>query len=146
MSDQTGVTLTAAAYIKVNDHLVIHDRPCKVVDKRKSKTGKHGGCKIHFAGVDIFTGNRHEIIYKVGDNVSIPIITKTYYQLIDITSEKQPDGSIISFCVLEHDGKLREDLMLPATPWGELVRLGFNNGDEVKVMVMSALGTEQIII
>ncbi|XWV25844.1 eukaryotic translation initiation factor 5A [Tupanvirus soda lake] len=38
-----------AINIKLGDHIVIDKVfPCKIVEKRVSKTGKHGGCKNKF--------------------------------------------------------------------------------------------------
>lgn len=39
---------------------MIQEHPCKIVAMSTSKTGKHGGAKVHLVGVDIFTDKKHE--------------------------------------------------------------------------------------
>lgn len=34
-------------------HVVIKNRPCKIVDMSTSKTGKHGHAKVNLVGIDV---------------------------------------------------------------------------------------------
>merc|ERR1712062_539140 len=44
--------------LRKNGHVMIKDRPCKIVEMSTSKTGKHGHAKVHMVGIDIFTGKK----------------------------------------------------------------------------------------
>jgi hypothetical protein len=41
------------------------------MELRRSKTGKHGGCKISFVALAIFTGKKYEEMYNSTDKVDI---------------------------------------------------------------------------
>jgi translation elongation factor P/translation initiation factor 5A len=46
-----------------------------------SKTGKHGGAKIHLTAIDIFTGRKYEEIFSSTENIDVPIVAKGEYQV-----------------------------------------------------------------
>ncbi|KAI4386390.1 hypothetical protein MLD38_004325 [Melastoma candidum] len=50
-----------------------------------SKTGKHGHSKCHFVAVDIFNGKKLEDIVPPPHNCDVPRVTRTDYQLTDIS-------------------------------------------------------------
>ncbi|CAJ2648054.1 eukaryotic translation initiation factor 5A-1-like isoform X2 [Cicer arietinum] len=76
-----------AGTIRKNGHIVIKNRPCKVVEVSTSKTGKHGHAKCHFVGIDIFTGKKLEDIVPSSHNCDVPHVNRTDYQLIDISED-----------------------------------------------------------
>lgn len=43
------------------------------------KTSKHGGCKFHFVGIDIFNGNKYITMHKSIESVKVPVVTKIDY-------------------------------------------------------------------
>ena len=57
--------------LRKNGHVVIKDRPCKIVDMSTSKTGKHGHAKCHFVGIDIFTAKKLEDIVPSSHNCDV---------------------------------------------------------------------------
>jgi translation initiation factor 5A len=73
-----------------------------------SKTGKHGHRKCHFYGTHIFTNKKIEDINTSNHHVSVPVVDKKEYLLLDIQEEDQ-------FCTLFSDEteRTREDLKLP---------------------------------
>jgi len=145
MNSGTNITYTNAFSIKVNDYLVINKRPCKIVNVKHSKTGKHGGCKCHFVGIDIFTSRKYETIHMSTDNVEIPIVTKKDYQLCDINREEQDNGNELFFCSLNYNGNLREDLVIPKGDLESQIMVAFAYGSDIEVTVMTAMGEEKII-
>ena len=78
--------------------------PCKVIDVCWSKCGKHGHAKISVMGKDIFTQKRYEDCIPTGHNIEVPVITKTWVDLLNIDEdgivsfydqEKEKEGEII---------------------------------------------------
>ncbi|KGN62994.1 eukaryotic translation initiation factor 5A-2 [Cucumis sativus] len=127
-----------AGTIRKNGYIVIKGRPCKVVEVSTSKTGKHGHAKCHFVAIDIFTGKKVEDIVPSSHNCDVPEVTRTDYQLIDISE----DGFV---SLLTDNGSTKDDLRLP-TDESLLTQIkdGFAEGKDLVVSVMSAMGEEQI--
>nr|CAD1841295.1 unnamed protein product [Ananas comosus var. bracteatus] len=127
-----------AGTIRKNGYIVIKARPCKVVEVSTSKTGKHGHAKCHFVGIDIFTAKKLEDIVPSSHNCDVPHVTRTDYQLIDISE----DGFV---SLLTENGNTKDDLRLP-TDDSLLTQIkeGFAEGKDLVVSVMSAMGEEQI--
>ena len=80
-SGASGTYPMQAGLVRKNGHMVIKDRPCKVIDVSTSKTGKHGHAKCHFVAIDIFTGKKMEDLVPSSHNLSVPVVTRTEYQV-----------------------------------------------------------------
>eukprot|EP00178_Gracilaria_changii_P001634 TRINITY_DN122_c0_g1_i2.p1 TRINITY_DN122_c0_g1~~TRINITY_DN122_c0_g1_i2.p1 ORF type:complete len:211 (-),score=46.83 TRINITY_DN122_c0_g1_i2:1991-2623(-) len=129
-----------AGALKKGAHVVIKGFPCKIVDYSTSKTGKHGHAKANIVGVDIFTGKKYEDISPSSHNMMSPIVTRKDYQLIDVDEE--------GFVTLMDDKhETRSDLRLDVD--GEEVHKkckdDFDEGKDLIVTVLSALGIEKVI-
>merc|ERR1712039_39837 len=122
--------------IKKGGYVVIKEKPCKVVETSTSKTGKHGHAKVHMVGIDIFTGKKCEEICPSTHNMNVPNVNRTEYMLLDIS-----DDDFLS--LMMPDGSTKEDLKIQEGEIGEKLREAFNNGKEVTVQVLSAMGMEQ---
>nr|GMD81482.1 eukaryotic translation initiation factor 5A-4 [Ipomoea batatas] len=127
-----------AGTIRKNGYIVIKSRPCKVVEVSTSKTGKHGHAKCHFVAIDIFNGKKLEDIVPSSHNCDVPHVNRTDYQLIDISE----DGFV---SLLTENGNTKDDLRLPTDEalLGQ-IRGGFDEGKDLILTVMSAMGEEQI--
>jgi len=44
-----------ASHIKKNKYIMLKGHPCKIVDVKTSKTGKHGHMKVNITGMDVLT-------------------------------------------------------------------------------------------
>ncbi|XP_068651738.1 eukaryotic translation initiation factor 5A-1/2-like [Aristolochia californica] len=127
-----------AGTIRKNGYIVIKGRPCKVVEVSTSKTGKHGHAKCHFVGIDIFNGKKLEDIVPSSHNCDAPHVNRTDYQLIDISE----DGFV---SLLTENGNTKDDLRLPTDDsLLSQIKSGFEEGKDIVVTVMSAMGEEQI--
>ncbi|CAA3007458.1 eukaryotic translation initiation factor 5A-2 [Olea europaea subsp. europaea] len=127
-----------AGTIRKNGYIVIKGRPCKVVEVSTSKTGKHGHAKCHFVGIDIFTAKKLEDIVPSSHNCDVPHVNRTDYQLIDISE----DGFV---SLLTENGNTKDDLKLPTDEnLLSQIKAGFEEGKDLVVSVMSAMGEEQI--
>jgi translation elongation factor IF5A len=127
-----------AGTIRKNGYIVIKNRPCKVVEVSTSKTGKHGHAKCHFVAIDIFTSKKLEDIVPSSHNCDVPHVNRTDYQLIDISE----DGYV---SLLTDNGSTKDDLKLPNDDTLlQQIKSGFDDGKDLVVSVMSAMGEEQI--
>uniref|UniRef100_A0A251RWG2 Putative translation elongation factor IF5A n=1 Tax=Helianthus annuus TaxID=4232 RepID=A0A251RWG2_HELAN len=95
-----------AGTVRKGGHIVIKNRACKVVEVSTSKTGKHGHAKCHFVAIDIFNGKKLEDIVPSSHNCDVPHVSRTDYQLIDISE----DGFV---SLLTENGNTKDDLKLP---------------------------------
>jgi translation initiation factor 5A len=133
---------TSAGNVKKNGHMVINGRPCKVVDYSTAKTGKHGSAKASIVGIDIFNGKKMEASCPSSQNVEIPNIKRTEWQLIGIDGE--------NFCtVMDSVGNTRSDLKLPEDTEDDAVlsariKESVDDGKEVFVTILSAMEIEKI--
>lgn len=87
--------------------VLLKGRPCRVVETSTSKTGKHGGAKVHFTGVDILTGKKVQEI--AGSTQAMPTfeLLKTEWFVHD-SDEGEDRVSLIN----KH-GQTRDDLAFP---------------------------------
>ena len=133
-----------AGSLRKGGHMMIKEKPCKVMDISTSKTGKHGHAKANITGVDIFTGKKYEDSCPTSHNVEVPNITRIEYQLLNVTE----DGQV---SLLTESGETKDDLDLPKDSEGKdeessiLIRQMFDDGKAVLVTVVGACGVEKII-
>jgi translation initiation factor 5A len=86
--------------------------------------------------IDIFTGKKLEEICPSTHNMMVPNVNRNEYLLIDIS-----DDGFLS--LLLPDGSTKEDLKLPSGDLGEQIQKGFDEGKELMVCVLSAMGQEE---
>ncbi|RLM84485.1 hypothetical protein C2845_PM04G00550 [Panicum miliaceum] len=108
-----------AGTIRKNGYIVIKNRPCKVGEVSTSKTGKHGHAKCHFVGIDIFNGKKLEDIVPSSHNCDVSLLTE--------------------------NGNTKDDLKLPNDENLQAqIKSGYDDGKDIILTVMSAMGEEQI--
>jgi translation elongation factor IF5A len=133
-----------ALNINIGDHLVIDGCPCKIIDRSVSKTGKHGGCKVNFMGIDIFTQKKYTVIHKSGAAVKVPVIIKNDYLLANIIEDEPSYLSLISEKQI-----LREDIQLPSNDLGQKIMEDFindkNNDTNITVTIQKSMDKESVI-
>ncbi|TFK37671.1 initiation factor 5a [Crucibulum laeve] len=124
--------------LRKNGFVVIKGRPCKIIDMSTSKTGKHGHAKVHLIATDIFTSKKLEEICPSTHNMDVPNVKRTEYQ-IDISD----DG----FLHLMVDGasETKDDVRLPDDAEGAQIKKDFDDGKDILVTIISAMGEEQAI-
>lgn len=137
-ADASYVIPMQASSLRIGGFVMINDRPCKITDMSTSKTGKHGGAKVHLTGNDIFTDKKMVCIYSSTDNVDVPIVNNKEYQLLSIDDE-----SFMS--MMDEKGKQREDLKLVESDICKKIREEYANDKVVLLNVLSACGEERIV-
>ncbi|KAL1928708.1 hypothetical protein VTP01DRAFT_2494 [Rhizomucor pusillus] len=123
--------------LRKNGHVVIKGRPCKIVEMSTSKTGKHGHAKVHLVGIDIFTGRKLEDLSPSTHNMDVPNVVRNEYQLINI------DDGFLSLML--NDGSTKDDVRLPEGELGEQLQADFDEGKDLLVSVVSAMGEEHAL-
>ncbi|EJD54792.1 eukaryotic translation initiation factor 5A-2 [Auricularia subglabra TFB-10046 SS5] len=123
--------------LRKGGHVVIKNRPCKIVDMSTSKTGKHGHAKVHLVAIDIFTGKKLEDISPSTHNMDVPNVTRTEYTLVNI------DDGFLN--LMTADGSSKDDVKVPEGDLGKQIETEFNEGKELLVTIVSAMGEEQAV-
>ncbi|KAL1915356.1 uncharacterized protein VTP21DRAFT_6814 [Calcarisporiella thermophila] len=122
--------------LRKNGYVVIKGRPCKIVDMSTSKTGKHGHAKVHLVAIDIFTSKKLEDISPSTHNMDVPVVNRNEYSLIDI------DDGFLS--LMDNDGTTKDDVRLPEGELGEKLQADFDDGKDLVVSVLTAMGEEAV--
>ncbi|QLG73368.1 hypothetical protein HG535_0E04520 [Zygotorulaspora mrakii] len=123
--------------LRKNGFVVIKNRPCKIVDMSTSKTGKHGHAKVHLVAIDIFTGKKLEDLSPSTHNMEVPFVKRTEYQLLDI------DDGYLSLMTM--DGETKDDVRAPDGELGEGIQSNFDEGKDLNVTIIAAMGEEAAI-
>jgi len=86
------ITRENANDLRLGSYIILSDerRPCKILDIKKSKPGKHGSAKIRIIAVDVFTNKKREDIFGSQESVDVPIVSKEDLLIDSIT----PDGFV----------------------------------------------------
>lgn len=128
-----------ASSIKRGDYLMINASPCKCIDVTTSKTGKHGGCKCHFVGLDIFNGAKHMMIRSSTKYVPVPFVKKEDYELVNVEEEDE------YVSLLAKNGSINDDVKLEEPALKARILDAFRNDQVVICTVLSALGRSVVI-
>ncbi|KAG2214942.1 hypothetical protein INT46_004743 [Mucor plumbeus] len=140
-SAESGASLTfplQCSALRKNGHVVIKGRPCKIIEMTTSKTGKHGHAKVHLVATDIFTNKKLEDLCPSTHNMNVPNVTRLDYSLIDIDE----DGFL---SLMTADGGTKEDVKLPEGELGEKLQEDFDEGKDLLVSIVSAMGEEHCL-
>jgi translation initiation factor 5A len=126
--------------IRTGGYLLLKCFPCRVVDIHKSKTGKHGGSKMRFVGIDVFTGKKYEDWFPGTENVEVPEIIKYDLRVTEV-DDKWLTGAT-------NDGSEKTIALPTSTAMMELVdsiRDKFAEEQPIVVTVLACVGKEGII-
>ncbi|EPS98834.1 hypothetical protein FOMPIDRAFT_1051070 [Fomitopsis schrenkii] len=123
--------------LRKNGHVVMKGRPCKIVDMSTSKTGKHGHAKVHLVGIDIFTGKKLEELSPSTHNVDVPNVFRNEYQLVNV------DDGFLN--LMTADGTAKDDVRVPEGDLGKEIQEAFDDGKDMLITIVSAMGEEQAI-
>jgi len=123
--------------LRKNGFVVIKGRPCKIVDMSTSKTGKHGHAKVNLVGIDIFTSKKYEDISPSTHNMDVPHVRRNEYQLVNI------DDGFLN--LMNSEGVTKDDVKVPDDDIGKQIQADFDDGKELLVTIVAAMGEEQAI-
>ncbi|KAI3655956.1 hypothetical protein MP638_002315 [Amoeboaphelidium occidentale] len=123
--------------LRKNGFVVMKNRPCKIVDMSTSKTGKHGHAKVHMVAVDIFNQKKYEDICPSTHNMDVPNVSRNEYALLDV------DDGFMSLML--PDGSTKDDVRIPDGELGQKIQADFDEGKELIVCILAAMGEEAAI-
>ena len=112
---------TEVSALKIGQHIIINNEPCRIVEYEKSKPGKHGSAKARIVGIGVFDGVKRSIVSPVGARVDVPLIEKRSAQVISTGQEQVQLMDLESF-----------DVFYVPTPKDEGVRGKLASGHEVE--------------
>jgi translation initiation factor 5A len=123
--------------LRKNGHVVIKNRPCKIVEMSTSKTGKHGHAKVHLVAIDIFTGKKLEELCPSTHNMNVPNVSRTEFQFSHIEDD--------FLHLIRTDGSEKSDVKVPEGEVGDKIREYEDAGTDILVTIISAMNEEAAI-
>lgn len=102
-----------------------------------SKTGKHGHAKVHLVAIDIFTNKKLEDLSPSTHNMDVPNVTRTEYQLVNI------DDGFLN--LMTNEGVSKDDVKLPEGELGDQIQQMFDDGKDLLVTIVAAMGEEHAL-
>lgn len=72
----------AAGSLKVGSYIVIDGEPCRIVERAKSKPGKHGSAKVRIVAMGIFDNVKRSLVSPTDTKVDVPIVDKRKGQVL----------------------------------------------------------------
>ena len=136
----SGASLTfpmQAGSLKKGGFAMLKGFPCKIVEMTTSKAGKHGHANATLVGTDIFTDKKYEDSCPTSHNMEVPNVVRREYLLISIENEYAT--------LMDEKSITREDLKIPQDEIGVGLQKSFDNGDELLITVIGAMGVEKIV-
>ncbi|KAL0233629.1 hypothetical protein PCE1_002142 [Barthelona sp. PCE] len=134
-----------ATSIRKGEVVLFKDQfPCRIVNTRTSKTGKHGHAKVVMTGLDIFSGNKHELMISGSHDVQAVNVSRRTLVLQEVSEDDGAwFGSLLdpeSFEVEEI--RIKEELAKELQP---AVAEAEESGEkEVQVVVLGAMNMTAI--
>jgi translation initiation factor 5A len=120
----------SAKELKEGKYVLIEGFPCRISSIDKSKPGKHGAAKLRIVAVDIFTGQKKNLLTNTGADVEVPIIDRKNAQVLSVSGN--------SAQVMDPDTYETVDIAIPPEIAGTV-----SAGDEVEIM--EAMGKRVIL-
>ncbi|XP_052072167.1 eukaryotic translation initiation factor 5A-1-like [Mytilus californianus] len=124
--------------LRKGGHVLLKNRPCKIVEMSTSAPGKHGHAKVHLIGLDLFTGKKYEDICPAHHNMDVPNVKRLEYQIVSISR----DGYLT---IMDDKGQLRSDIKVEEDDLGKEIKVKFEKEEDFMVSVISAMDEEKVI-
>jgi len=118
--------------VKKGKFVILKGKPCKVMDVKTSKTGKHGHMKCNITGIDVLTAKKYNDVVPGHANMIEFKLEKNEYLLTDVAE----DGSTIS--CLDKDNNNVTVVTAPADETFKKMKAEFDGGKQLSVTVIRA--------
>ena len=76
-----------ATQIRPGNYILIDGAVCQVRDLETSKPGKHGASKARITAIDVFDGQKRNLMQPGTDDVEVPIVDKGNAQVVAVMGE-----------------------------------------------------------
>ncbi|OGM51297.1 hypothetical protein ABOM_000182 [Aspergillus bombycis] len=113
--------------------VVINGRPCKIVDISIDASQ----FLTYVKGLDIFTGRELELESGSGDFVHVPNVLQHVYSLVNV------DEGFLN--LMDIEGNPKDNVKVPPGDLGSQIVNDFNDGKELLITVLSAMGEEAAV-
>lgn len=77
-------TIQEIRELRVNRYMIIDDEPCRIVEMKTSKPGKHGEAKARIVAIGVFDNQKRSIVHPVKHKVQVPMIDKRTAQILSL--------------------------------------------------------------
>lgn len=77
-------------HVKVGGHVMIKGHPCRVIDTKHAKAGKHGGMKVRIVGRDLISETKQE--FMDSGHKPIPTFEPIRRQEFFVDAEGEPEN------------------------------------------------------
>jgi len=125
--------------LRKGGHVVIKNRPCKIIDMSTSKTGKHGHAKVHLVATDIFNGKKLEELCPSTHNMDVPLVKRQEFTLLDI------DEDFLNLLDSE-SGETKDDVRMPEGEVGDkITKLFVTDSKDTNVIILTSMGEQSAI-
>lgn len=118
---------TNAGSLKPGSYVLIEGSVCQVKGVEKSKPGKHGAAKARITAFDVFTGQKKNLLKGTGNDVEVPIITRSQAQVVAILGEQVQLMDLESYEMMNapkpKDLALEQGGNVEYIKWGDLVKV-----------------------
>lgn len=118
--------------VKKSKFVMLKGRPCKIMDVKTSKTGKHGHMKCNITGIDVLTAKKYNDVVPGHANMIEFKLEKNEYALIDIAD----DGTSVT--LLDKDNKNQTVTTDPEEETFKKMKADFDAGKQLVVSVIRA--------
>jgi translation initiation factor 5A len=93
-----------ASNIKKGSFMILKNRPCKVIEVKTSKTGKHGHAKCNITGTCVLTGNKCNEVHPASHNVTEFKLDKAEFMVMSAELvDPMNNTSLYDISVLDED-------------------------------------------
>ena len=82
-----GLDKIQAGSVTKGNHIMIGDKPCKVISTTKAKPGKHGSAKAIIVAVGIIDDKKVEKTFGTSDMIDVPSMKRTEYLLLGVDED-----------------------------------------------------------
>lgn len=117
----SGKIFASAKELKEGKYVLIDDCPCRIASLDKSKPGKHGAAKLRIVAIDIFTGQKKNLLTSSDADVEVPIIERKNVQVLSVSGD--------SAQVMDPTSYETYEVSIPSELSGQV-----SAGDEVEIM------------
>jgi len=119
-----------AHHVKKNKYVMLKGRPCKIVDVKTSKTGKHGHMKCNITGMDVLTAKKYNDVVPGHANMVEFKLDKSEYALIDVGAD--------NISALDKDNNQTVITCDPNSDVYKKIKADFDSGKQLIVQVLRA--------
>mmetsp|Transcript_17817 Transcript_17817/g.25058 ORF Transcript_17817/g.25058 Transcript_17817/m.25058 type:complete len:156 (+) Transcript_17817:9-476(+) len=77
-----------AHHVKKGTHVMLKGRPCKAVDVKTSKTGKHGHAKCNITGIDVLNSKKYNEVHPGHIVLATFDVDKRDYEVMELDEKE----------------------------------------------------------